>query len=71
MYFLSLRIVRDLIPDVQHDTVVRGYREGHLTQWQLWQLLSSTWPLAVPVAIRVYETLGFKPFAGYPLVKED
>jgi hypothetical protein len=69
--FLSSLLVHHLTPEEQHNTVVKGYREGHLSPWQLWRLLSSTWPLTVQIAARVYETLGFRPFAGYPLVRED
>ena len=50
----------------QHDAVVHFYREDRITDWHLWILLSSEWPLRASVARKIYQTLGFIPFSGYP-----
>jgi len=48
--------------------VIDIYNAGLVTDWQLWELLSSFHsPFAHSEAAQVYRALGFEPFAGYPL----
>ena len=48
------------------------YRQGRLTDWQLWDVLSSYQsPIPTSAAAQVYRNLGFQPYAGYPLTKEE
>ena len=47
------------------------YLNGRITDWQLWDVLSQHQsPIPFTQAHQVYQDLGFKPHAGYPLQKE-
>ena len=48
--------------------VRRCYRQQLISDWHLWDLLSSDQTsIHGSTAARIYESLGFEPFAGYPL----
>lgn len=47
------------------------YRDGYITDWQLWEVLSNHQsPIPYVEALQVYHNLGFQPHAGYPLTRE-
>jgi hypothetical protein len=47
------------------------YRGGHITNWQLWEVLSNHQsPIPHAAAAEIYQDLGFQPHAGYPLTEE-
>lgn len=47
------------------------YLQHKIDDWQLWDVLSNEKTPVTPHSAEViYRQLGFKPFAGYPLVKE-
>jgi len=54
-------------------TVVQWYRSGRISNWQLWDILSSHGhPFAhAGDAAAVYKVLGFVPHVGYPLTIEQ
>jgi len=46
------------------------YFDGHITDWQLWDVLGHHQsPIRFTQARQVYQYLGFRPHAGYPLHK--
>lgn len=52
--------------------VKRLYQQGRLTDWQLWDILSTHQsPIPCAEATQVYYDLGFRPHAGYPLTLES
>jgi hypothetical protein len=58
-----------LSPDEQHQQIAALYREGTLSDAQLWDVLShASSPVTAATARVIYLSLGFEPFAGYPLV---
>ena len=47
------------------------YLGGSITDWQLWDVLGhQDSPIPFAEARKIYQDLGFKPFAGYPLTKQ-
>ena len=55
-------------PHLRAEVIMRLYRQGRLEDVQLWRALSQdNRLLPASVARSVYEELGFRPFAGYPL----
>lgn len=60
--------VERMTPAQQAVFVRRCYKQQLLSDWKLWDLLSSDrTPIDGRTAARIYEALGFEPFAGYPL----
>ncbi len=52
----------------QQVLIVEAYRNGWISDWQLWDVLS--WghsPVNYAGAIAIYRDLNFLPFSGYPL----
>lgn len=57
-------------PDALVQLAVQMYQNGDVSDENLWRALS--WErLPAAIARSIYERLGFKPFAGYPLQKVE
>ncbi len=55
-------------PNTPAQFVINAHHYGKITDWQVWDICSNhNSPLTVSQARLVYESLGFEPFAGYPL----
>lgn len=51
-------------------TITKLFRGGHITDWQLWDILSlHNSPVSHAEATEIYEALGFVPHVGYPLTQ--
>ncbi len=68
-------ILSRLTPSDQQQFIVAAYRAGVITDWQLWDVLSSGHsPVSYAVGYTTYAQIGFVSFAGYPLtpiIRED
>lgn len=62
--------LRDKTAAQQRTLLRRCYKQRIIDDALLWDILSTYWPpLAGATAARVYEDLGFVPFAGFPLIR--
>lgn len=58
----------NLDDELKIDFIVDTYRAGEITDYQLWEALSSYHgPVSSAQAHVIYSKLGYVPFAGYPL----
>lgn len=65
-YFLT----GDMDDDVAF--IIAAHRGGDLDDYDLWDVLSAHHgPIPSNIACQIYETLGFVPFAGYPLQRVE
>lgn len=63
--------LRDKTAAQQRTLLRRCYKQHIINDVLLWEMLSSYGtPLAGATAARVYEDLGFVPFAGFPLERQ-
>ena len=57
-----------LLPTQRPGVILALYVYGHINDLQLWDVLSHHQSPVTPLdASQIYSSLGFKPFAGYPL----
>ncbi len=61
-------ILRRLTPEAQLQFIIAAYHTGQISDWQLWDVLSSDHSgVSFATATRVYQALQYLPFSGYPL----
>ncbi len=63
-----------LTPSAQQQFIIAAYHAGVISDWQLWDVLSSHHSrVSYAVAWPTYRALKFVPFHGYPLtpIRED
>ncbi len=66
--------LRRLSAQEQQQFILEAYQNGWISDWQLWDVLSSERsPIAYAAARVIYIASGHLPFSGYPLtpIKED
>ncbi len=57
-----------LTPGAQQQFNIAAHRAGQISDWQLWDVLSSDHSgVSFTTATRIYQLLGYLPFAGFPL----
>jgi len=67
-FWVTLDLIRDV--DARMRAVEAMHREGEISDFQLWEVLSNhRSPFSPRHGRMVYENLGFAPFAGFPLTR--